>query len=350
MSTWHEIGYFDEYIPLGVFWSGDWKVPEDALYAQTTGRDRLELLLKSTFSTSEVYVNHTLYDLAEHVLIDAGLASAEYFIDTELQDITVPYAYFEPQSHREALRKIAEACLGQVYCDRTGIVRIEGKSYLSGGASVITLTSADYFKKDNPAKYEEVVNYVTVDTQPLLPATTEEVYKSNAPVAINNLQVKTQTIFYNKTPCINAVATITGNATLTSATYYSWGASITVTGTATGTFEISVSADPLEVTNKDRAVAQDAASIAENGKLTYTFPLNPLVQTLAVAQDIADALLASFKDPRRDIDIDWRGNPALLLGDKITITDSLESNDYNVVSQTIEFDGALRSKLEGRKA
>ena len=50
----HEDGA-KEWVPLGVFWCGDWEAPEDELYAQTRGRDRLELLRKSTYSAPRKY-------------------------------------------------------------------------------------------------------------------------------------------------------------------------------------------------------------------------------------------------------------------------------------------------------
>ena len=351
MSTWNDIGKTTEFVPLGTFWSGDWNVPEQDVYAQTTGRDRFEMLRKSIYSTSQVQINQTLYALAVAVLEDAGLVGEEYFVDTELQDYSVPYSYFEDQSHREALRKIAEACLGQVYCNRDGILRIEGPSFLiAQTTSVDTLTRDDYFSKDNPVKWSEVVNYIEVETQPLKPDTLQEVYASNEAVAITTGAEKTITAFYNNSPCINAVATVSGNATLTQAIYYSWGASIKVTGIANGSFIIAINAQPLKILNKDKIIRQDLVSIADMGTLKYTYPGNPLVQTVSIAETIADNLLAYYKDPRRDVEVDWRGNPAVLLGDRVTVTDKLEQNDYYVVKQELEFDGALNARLSGRKA
>ena len=46
-----------EWLPMGVFWSGDWRAPEDDIIAETSGRDRLELLRKSTYSKSQVLMN-----------------------------------------------------------------------------------------------------------------------------------------------------------------------------------------------------------------------------------------------------------------------------------------------------
>lgn len=338
------------YIPLGTFWSGDWDAPEGELYASTTGRDRLELLRQTTYSNSTVQTNKTLYELAIAVLADAGLTATEYWVDTELQDYAVPYSYFTSQSHREALRKIAEACLGQVYCDREGIIRIEGPSYLqAANEPVLTITQDDYFAKSNPVKWSEIANYIEVETQPLRPDTEQEMYRSNDPVPIGAGQTKTITAYYNESPCVDAAASIEGTGTVTEATYYAWGATVKVTSAAAGEFTLVINAKPLKVLNKEKAIAQDAQSIVDNGKIRYEFPSNPLVQTLAVAQAIADGLL-QFANPRRDVSLDWRGNPAVLLGDKVAIVDRQETANYFVTRQELEFDGTLRAKLEGRKA
>src|SRR5690606_3818630 len=99
-------------------------------YASTSGRDRLELLRNTTFSASQVFKDKTLYELAEIILKDAGLKKGEYWIDEELQEFLIPWAYFEPVSHREALRQIAEACAGQIYVDINNVIRIEGPSFI----------------------------------------------------------------------------------------------------------------------------------------------------------------------------------------------------------------------------
>lgn len=344
----------EEWVPLGTFWNGDWSAPEDDIYAQTTGRDRLELLRKSTYSTSQVQQNKTLYDLAVAVLQDAGLKPEEYWVDPELQQYPVPYAYFEPQSHREALRKIAEACLGQVYCDRNGIVRVEGPSYLASKTEAeLTITPDDYFRKDNPVKWSEIANYIEVETQPLRPVDTpQEVYRSNEPVSIAAGQTITITAYYNETPCIEATASLEdapAGCVIQEATYYAWGADVKIYSPNAGTFTLVINAKPLKVLNKERAIAKDDASITDNGLIRYTFPDNPLVQTLSMAQTIANKLLASFKDPRRDVEVEWRGNPVLLLGDRVSVIDNIETNDYYVIRQEIEYDGALRAKLSGRR-
>lgn len=367
-----------EWVPLGTFWSGDWSAPEDDVYAQTTGRDRLELLQNTTYSASLVEVGKTLYDLALAVLQDAGLKPEEYRIDPELQQYTVPYAYFEPMSHREALRLIAEACLGQVYADRDGVVRVEGPSYLKADPVAKTyfvqgaafpanvevidaygIGADDFFRKDNPVKWSEVANYVEVETQPLRPDVLQEVYRSNDPVGVPAGGQVSLTVYYNETPCIEAEAVLEGatNTTISSASYYAWGVDITLTnsGAFAENVTVVVKAKPLKVLNKEKVVAKDDTSITDNGLIRYTFPANPLVQTLSTAQTIANKLLASFKDPRRDVGVEWRGNPALLLGDVVCVPDYQESGKdvrgyFWVTRQELEFTGTLQAKLTGRRA
>lgn len=117
-----------EWIPLGIFWSGDWQAEELGTYVSTSARDRMELLRKDQFKISELYEDITLYDLAEIVLEDARLVmpDMDYNIDLSLDAITLPYAWFEKVSYFECIREICEACQGYAYCDRYGIVQING--------------------------------------------------------------------------------------------------------------------------------------------------------------------------------------------------------------------------------
>jgi hypothetical protein len=352
MATWQEVMYRQEWVPLGTFWSLDWDSPDDSLEATVTARDRMELLRKGTYQTSQVQQNKTLYQLAEDVLQDAGLNSSEYVIDTDLQSIVVPYAWFNPVSHREALRKIAEAGLAAAFQNRDGKIQIESW-LITDDEPVLEITEDDYFPPLRaPSRQDQVANEIIVDTQPLRPASTEEeVYRSNEPITIPGNTTKTITAFYNKTPVIDAAASLynpPAGVSIVEATYYGWGAAVKVQNTNASDAQVTliISGKPLTVQNKERAIARDEASILENGVLRFEFPANPLVQTLTQAQAIADALLVSVKDPRRDIEVDWRGNPALLLGDRVTV----KGKDYHVIRQEIDWAGYMQARLTGRKA
>ena len=80
-----------------------------------------------------------------------------------------------------------------------------------------------------------------------------------------------------------------------------------VQNTNTSDQEVIVKVDgkTFKALSKERVVARDDASILTTAFLQYELPTNPLVQTLGQAEAIANALLASFQDPRRDIDMTW---------------------------------------------
>lgn len=115
-----------EYVPMGVFWSGDWDTPLDDVAVSTTGRDRVYRLTKTEFRGGQLYENNTLYQLADIVLTDAQqyMPDMEYYIDPEFGTDVIPAAFFEPETHAKVLKKIVAAGLGFMYADRSGIVRI----------------------------------------------------------------------------------------------------------------------------------------------------------------------------------------------------------------------------------
>lgn len=218
------------------------------------------------------------------------------------------------------------------------------------GAVVLIITKDNYFRKNTPSKTDEITNYVEVETQPLTEGNTAEIYRSNDPIAVGTGLTVNLTITYNSSPCINAVGSLQGatNTIISAATYYAWGAVISLTnsGGSTENVTLIINGKALSSTNKIKIVSQDSTSITEYGKLKYTFPVNPLMQGSDMAQAIADTILAAFKDARRDLTLEWRGNPALVLGDKATVDDA----DYNIIRQELQYDGTLRAITTGRRS
>lgn len=339
-----------EYVPLGTFWSTEWQTPDDTVVASIVARDRLELLRKSTYQSAVVLQNASLYALAEAVLQDAGLKPNEYAIDNLLQTIMIPWAWFEPMSHREALRLIAEAAMATVYADRDGVVRITPFA-ASGTVSVLQIGPSQYFRADNPMRPGAVANEVIVETQPLRPVDApQEVHRSNEPITVPAGQTVAVTAHYNERPVIQAVGGLEGatNTVIQSAVYYGWGAEVVLhnVGAQAEAVTLVIAGRPLKVLNRERAVARDETSITDLGVLRCQAAVNSLVQTRAVAQALADLVLASARDPRRDLELDWRGNPALELGDRITS----RGGDYHVIRNELDWTGGLRGRTVGRAA
>jgi len=368
MASKRVSGSVAEWIPLGVFYTQDWTVPEDDVTADTTAHDRLQLLDDTYYSADEFLQDTTLYDLAVDVLTDAGLRIVEYWVDEELKDYSVAWgcAIAKPndQSHRECLRMIVEACLGQCYMDRGNILRIEGPSYLENEKTAVnaTITWDDYFNKDNPANYTDMANYVTITTQPLVAADeTSNIYTTNSdsPESIMDGETKTVTVSWdsiaiNCNASLEAISggTLPAGLTISATVYKPYGADITVSGaTVAGTFLIAVTGTVLSVKNKIDIVTSDIDSIQENRQKSYEIDDNPLIQTKEMAQKIADKCLTLSKNPRRDLELTWRGNPALMLGDRINVPDSKTTTaDFWVISNQLNWDGGeLDGDTKGKK-
>jgi len=336
-----------EWVPLGVFWTVDWKVSEKDLTAEFTARDKLQRLSDTNISLG-ILQDTTLYDIAEAVFQDAGLSFREYAIDDAFKDIAIPWAYFPSTSHLNALKTIAAAGLGVVYADRYGIIQMRRIAMDETGDPVAYITADDYFKKDTPLLLGSVYTRIRVRTQPLQPAAVQEVYRSLEPVVVPAGSSVSTTIFFLQQPVINPTATLEGatNTTITATTWYSWGGRLTLTnsGTTDESVIIVVNGQPLTVQGAELVEKEDAKAITDYGLIVYTLPNNPLIQSRDIAKQIAETLLASYKDPKRAIVLTWRGNPALELGDKIDI----DGQAAYIVRQTLTYDGGLTVRTETR--
>ena len=537
----------EELVPLGAFWSGEWHAASDKVYASTAGRDRLELMRDTIYPMSNIRHNVSLFTLASQVLENLnflGITADDYWIDPALQDIIVPVAWLDVVSHREALRQIAEAALGQVYCDRNGIIRVEGPGYLIGqesyvsplmsSAQSLTIDPDDYFRKDTPVRWGELANHIEVETQPRVIATTRREVMRHT-VTVEAGQTITRTYGYPSPPVTSGMVafrlwedlfeinqlsshyTLAGTAPLgtqvvtngalsmmggtdtvllrndvniwngdiliqasaahdsgvvfrymdsqnycalffcddlgvssfnlrlgrrwfgawqylggaqadvawphmvpswirlrytdnlievwfdgslvisvTDSMFGFFGAGpvgllhrahtahtetrcesfmidarwpeitspwrsaaghflsgnrdaiVGLTSAVTATGTLVFTGMPVTVEGKTTVVAQDSASRGANGVKVYRYPANGLVQTTERAQTIADTLLRLYRHPRRDLIMDWRGNPALTLGDTVIVRDHQDWLRYWAIRQEIDYDGALRARLEGR--
>lgn len=345
-----------EWYPLGVFWTQNWSTPENELWAETYGWDRLEFLRNTDFSTSEVYQNKSLGWLAERVLQDAGLRPEEYRIDPELYAIIVPYAWFDRMSHRRALELIAAAAIGQVYCDREGIIVVE--VFRPSPVSKFEFNEDNIYNKDHPLDWGKLINYVEVRATPRVPGPEEVVYQDTETFTIPAGEKITRTHIFNFTPVVDAqepVITAGPEIQVKEYTAYAWGMEAVYQNVGLTDQEvesIEIRGKKLEPAGGKIAIAQDVTSIRDNGKQALSEPVtSEFIQTQARAQQIADTLLAAYKDPRRDITLDARGNIALRLGDRVTAPDYRDQvkGDYYILRQELTFDGGLRARVEAQK-
>lgn len=223
---------------------------------------------------------------------------------------------------------------------------------------VYVIDADEIFSKDQPSRGQVVANRIEVWVNPLKPADTpEEVYRSKDPITIPAGETKTVTVHFDDEPVIEPTVTLEdagANLSIIATKYYAWGADVMIRNRVSTdqTCIIVATGRPLEVTGREKVVREDPVSIQEVGLKKYEFD-NPFIQDRKTAEMIAERLL-SYANARRDIVIEWRGDPALQLADVVMIPEyqrkGLDQRGiFYVTKQELEFDGGLRAKLEGRK-
>jgi len=343
-----------EWHPAGVFFTQKWFSPENELWAEVSAWDRMEMLRNSEFN-SEVYPNKSLGELAEIVFQDAGLTPEEYEIDSALYNIVIPWAWFEKSSHRDALQVIVNAGLAVAYCDRYGKIAL--KVISPDPNPMFEFDMDNIFGKDNPSSEDEI-NYVEVVSSPRKPGNLEYVHDDSDEVELLPGDKLSITYFYSSSPVVDAEMTeITAGADISILEYkaYSWGMSVVFENTGATAQTISnvkIAGKKLNVEGAKLAVAKDEKGIRDNGKLGLQSPIkNNLIQTLSIAQAIANSLLESNKMARRDATLDARGDISLRLGDSIIAPDyrTITKSKYFVTKQECTWDGIFRAAVTAHK-
>lgn len=225
---------------------------------------------------------------------------------------------------------------------------------------VYQISSSEIVSRNQPVLSTDLANYIEVWINPRVPADqAEEVYRSKEPEPIPPGESKAFNLKLDKEPVIEAVASLEGagaNLSITDTKFYSGSAEITVknSGASEQTCIIVVQARPLELQGRRKIVVKDEESILDHGLVKYTFD-SPLVQDEASARDIGKKILWLFSVARANIEIEWRGDPALELADPVQIPEfeklgvSKKENFY-VVRQLLEVvEGGLDATLSGRK-
>ena len=76
---------------------------------------------------------------------------------------------------------------------------------------------------------------------------------------------------------------------------------------------------------------------------------NSLINTEAAAINVAKWIIQENNKGVNTFNINWRGNPALSLADKVTVQNGYNSkNVINITRQELNYEGYLSGKLEGR--
>lgn len=350
-----------ELVSMGTYWSGDWTVNESDAHASTTARDRMNLLRKMTYSTSPVLQNTSIGAMALVVLNAARLKMPDlkWSLDPALNEIEIPWIWFPRQDYMKTIKQLCQAALAVAYMDRNDTLIITIPR-IDGTGTPYEITRDDYFTKNNPAKTEELANIIEVTTNPVAVESAPSEVATSDVLVVPASGSKTFTIKYSGSPAIGFHAGIHTDYTnqdcsITQSIFYATEADVTIRNmnAASQNVKVVITGYQFNDESKEIVTVRNEQSIREYGEMIYQFRDNHLVQNNERATAIANSLISTFNEVRKDIDLDWRGNPALTLADLIRVPDYQKNGidnrrNYYITQQNISLDNGLRVKTQAR--
>ena len=345
-----------EWYPFGVFWTTSWNVPKNSLVAYTTARDRLELLRFTDFINSRLYTNWALYSLFELVLTDAGLTVDDYELDVALQDITLPYAWFDRMSHRDALQELTKCSLVQVFCDKVGKIVVRYSIQPTANVMYTFDEDKNIFNTTQPLAWADVVNYVEVVSKTYAEDIESSLCKDDTSFSIPASSSVDLTYTFSSIPAVsitNIVLAADVGISVTHTELYAWGAVVTLSNSAVASktvTSIEIFGTALKEIGKNVQLAKDDIAIRDDGKIKITIE-HPFIQSTPYALMLATDILGTYKNSRYDVVLDNRGCIALRLGDNTGLKDTNENtaDSYMVSRQNVTWNGFLSAVTEGKK-
>lgn len=292
--------------------------------------------------TIDIEQDVSLYTIANSVFRDASLPfGSVWHIDTDLQDILVPYSILPPSTHYDAMSQIIEACGARVYQNREGELVLTLPGNLTGNGTTVQIGENKIYELENSSG--DIVNRVIMTVRPLLALDEQVVWeRTGQAIGLNerlsfDMRVRDMEAVINQT--VRLESTGTTPASIVSVENFAWGASVTVQGGENDqTIDLYLDGQPLVIGSTEDVENFNSESIRLNGERALVVDSNPLIQTRSMANKAGGVIVNEGQGARRNIDLLWRGNPCLEVGDRVNVNGIRGV----VVGSEINFNGYLR--------
>lgn len=320
-----------EWIKAHSIYLSEWKA--DNKQAVISAVDRFQIMNDSYYKGKYYDNGISLYDLAESVLLDAGIESDEYAITNYLKEIKVKNP-IPNVGHKEALQIIANAGMCVLGYDRDGKIQIYQDSNSDTGYRI---GFDDLFEHPVGNQLEKIKELRIARTRLTKSTTLEELMSDTFSYDGNNIT------YFFESPCYGYTVSVeaSGSATIVSSgSYY---IEISIDGADVGE-EITVLVKGYRY---NESSSYYAVSLNNRGSIKEW--QNPIVSDLSHAKKIAE-WLSGYYSSAVEYDLDFRGEPALDAGDTISQENKYNDN-LNVVIEEIQlkFEQSIRSNLKTRR-
>ena len=338
-----------EYIPLGQFYTGDWMTSGNDLQVNIRCTDGISKQFNKRMLQVPIQENTSTKDLFEKLFTVMNIDSSSYEIDESLST-EIRYGWFEGNQLREVIQNLANNSCCSVFINRYGKIIV--RNNYTVGDPVLVLTDQDQvISSQAPQKYSKV--YSTLDVEhgkPYIGRSTEIFSIHNVGIDQDGIDFK-RGAFRNGPVAVIDHIVIQGSedVEIDSFSYGAWdftlrllnhGPSTDITIIMYGT-SIEFTEDVVKVSNEELVDV-----IGDKNLSMHPY----LVQDESTAVGFGNLLLGLVSDPIGHITAEIIGNPALELGDTITIQNPTHAMDYLDVVITklqLQYQGGLTCHIEG---
>lgn len=333
-------------VPLGVFWTDDWKVPTQSVMAEFDAYDLLYFIGDEVVENLKVGLNTNIKEMFEKVFASVGLSAPSFNIDSSLEAVEVKMGWVKRDKLRNVLQDLCIAGRCSTYVDREGIIQVVPVD-ISGGTADIEWTEEEIEFMDIPTEYLNTYSEVVVKKYtPMLSAIQQLVSMDNVTFSSGDTYLMNVNL-QGPVAYITSLSLVgTTNCVVELVDFDAWTATVKVTN--------SGAAEEGALRIYGRVVQSDIDEISEidTSMVEYRpFQLdNYLIQDKAAAEQYANDLLELLSNPARFIKMNARGNPALTLNHILEVnnaTDKIEGIDVLVRRQTIRYNGPMDCEVEG---
>lgn len=344
-----EVNGFVEYIPLGTFYSDEWRIDTEGQWVKCLAVDKLLRLQNKTYIGYSLNYDVSLKNIIEDLLISVGYDPEDHSISDDLATVIISKAFMPKQSVWDSLQEIANAGLCKVFMDRNDKLNIisEGQEHID---SQVNINPSNMFSYESNISLTEFANRVSVD---YCDVEVTDTYVEAAAVSVEIDANTSLELIIDYTLDITDVFIESNNPNISFSNFKSGvnacAVKINNTSNESQTAIVSVNGFAISVLYNTVTV-EDENSIRNFGAFEYKHPTSELIQSSERANQIANILLNKLKEGEGIITSKWRGNLALELGSIYKLINKHEQEHILICeSNKINFDGSLRQITKGRK-
>jgi hypothetical protein len=344
-------------------------IEESSKQASFHATDFLAFLFNKPLNQTVIYEDLRTDEVIEELLQLAGLTTGQYILETGFNKI--PFIWFPiGTTYGDAFRKIMQAEMGSLYMDEMGIIRFVNKNSRS-------TTPVYYFDKSNThdikvSSDDEIINVVQIKANVREVQTIQPIFNLDDDGTSQEQLVPaggSVELFYSFENPVTTVADIdfytansnqdgtgidlTSDISITDVDIFDVAIKVTWTNTSTTNAFITgltIFGTPAPVVRTIDYRDQDNTSVDKYEEKILTIE-NDFIQTQSAAERMASILLYYYSEYGGVVEIKVKGNPALQIGDCITVNDGNTSDNYIISKitnslQAASFSQSLTAKIQ----